>query len=518
VISGIPGFVTTPVVVATGFTAAFLGDERTLREFIVGDEIRENLAKRGDNAILYLVNDSYDPLNERQLRLGVNKDETLIRRFQPFCGRPISEIPDPFDCHPSYAAHYLEGLLQRLHALDIHPTVMDAYRAYRGGHYAEYIAITFRDYSRIREALTARFPHSPPRDLFRAQCPRCLCLDSTSIREVKGKDVRLDCERCGVPWRSDVAGLKGKLSWKLDCAARWNIYQIDVEAFSKNHLADTGTVSVARCLAEGFFGVKIPAIIGYGDVKISRDLSGQLLHLLPPSILKALFLSHPTRDLHLSRDSVLAFCQKCQIRPGVSYVDWVRRELPLACLRWSGWKWVGETIPADRDEVLERTLVHHGDCFSRFYYQRSHGVGAPDPKVLETADVVSMVRAAEMLSYAMSVRKGNPMERRIVGPLIRSHLHSQVASPEFYRFLRRLLGQKEGPNLGTLLSSLPLEYLDTVRTFCTLAAALPLRSAILPRESPSVSPQNPAKERPDEEAARADGTYGPACERELHGG
>ena len=117
----------TPHTVATGFTTALLGDERTLREFVVGDHIVQVLRAQGDPAVLYLINDSYDPLNERQLRIGVRKDPALIEKFRPFCGRPIAEIPDPFRCHASYSSHFACELTARLDALGIHPIVLDTY-------------------------------------------------------------------------------------------------------------------------------------------------------------------------------------------------------------------------------------------------------------------------------------------------------------------------------------------------------------------------------------------------------
>ena len=86
----------TPYIIATGFTTAFLGDERVLREFIIGDMIKRALDRKGRNTVLYLINDSYDPLNYRQLRIGVNKDEKLLRCFEPYCGRPNFGGPRPF--------------------------------------------------------------------------------------------------------------------------------------------------------------------------------------------------------------------------------------------------------------------------------------------------------------------------------------------------------------------------------------------------------------------------------------
>jgi len=136
----------TPLVIATGFTSAYLGDERSLKEFIVGDNVTKNIQSKGENAVLYLINDSYDPLNERQLRVAVNKDPKLFQEFEKYCGQPIAEIPDPFGCHASYAEHFVDALVQRLRSLSIYPVVMDAYKAYKSGLYADYIKDTFDNY------------------------------------------------------------------------------------------------------------------------------------------------------------------------------------------------------------------------------------------------------------------------------------------------------------------------------------------------------------------------------------
>ncbi|HZE20322.1 MAG TPA: hypothetical protein VE402_09405, partial [Candidatus Angelobacter sp.] len=95
-----------PYVVATGFTTALLGDERTLREFVVGEHMRERVTGRGRTAVLIMINDSYDALTEPQLRIGVAKDAALVDRFRPYCGRPIAEVPDPFECHANYSEHF----------------------------------------------------------------------------------------------------------------------------------------------------------------------------------------------------------------------------------------------------------------------------------------------------------------------------------------------------------------------------------------------------------------------------
>jgi len=166
-----------PYVVATGFTTALLGDERTLREFVVGEHMRERVTGRGRTAVLILINDSYDALTEAQLKIGVKKDPALLERFRPFCGRPIAEVPDPFECHESYSEHFAAAWRSRLDALGIHPIFIDTYQAYRRGHYAPFLRTTFENHREIQNALATRFGDFTIRSLFRPQCPRCFGVD-----------------------------------------------------------------------------------------------------------------------------------------------------------------------------------------------------------------------------------------------------------------------------------------------------------------------------------------------------
>jgi lysyl-tRNA synthetase class I len=441
-------------IVATGFTTAFLGDERTLREFIVGDYLKNKIAQKGKEAVMYLVNDSYDPLNYRQLRVGVNKDEGLIKKFEKYCGRPISEIPDPFECHENYSQHFTGALLERLRLLDIYPVVLDSYHAYSKGYYSEFIAITLENYHEIQSVLRDKFNNFTIKNLLRLQCPHCLCIDSTNILDVSVREVRFDCERCGRETREDISGIHGKLSWKLDCAARWNLYGINMETFSKAHLEGLGSVAISRFMSQRFYGGKIPAIIRYGDVKISRELSYQLLEILPPEILKTLFTTHLTRDIHLNKDYVENFCREFHIRPGLSYIDYVKRELPKDALH-------------DKKEVKkasEKSIVAYGNRFSMFFYDREYGIRLPDLKTVISVDQAAARTARQIILNSLTIRNETASKEEIVSPLIKSYLFARTISPDVYRYLRCLFGQEEGPNITTLLSILPRDYLDMIQT------------------------------------------------------
>jgi hypothetical protein len=449
-----------PHVVASGFTTAFLGDERTLREYVVGDHVVTTIRKQGGNAILYLINDSYDPLNERQLRIAVNKDPGLIERFRPFCGRPIAEIPDPYNCHASYSEHFAQALLERLHDLDIHAVLLDSYQAYLKGYYTPFIERTFANYREMQQQLSDRFDYTI-RNLFRIQCPQCRCIDSVDITKVEGSVAYL-CERCGLGLAQEPEALRGKLSWKLDCAARWNLYAIDTEVFAKAHLAEKGTLNSSRFVSEHFFGGRLPKVVRYGDLHISRDISGWLLRMLPARAIKKLMTEAPGTDLTLTRDYLEHFAHTFEVRPGLSYVEYVREELPRRALevdRAGAPSTVSSPLSTERGE---RTLIGHANAFSEFYYGTRHGLRWPDLSAMADSDAVTIAAAEQVVGYAIALRAQPHLEFKELKVQLKSHLDTLPSLPGLYPLLRKLFGQERGPNVTTVLAILPAGYLSLV--------------------------------------------------------
>jgi len=456
-----------PYVVATGFTTALLGDERTLREFVVGEHMRERVTGRGRTAVLILINDSYDALTEAQLRIGVKKDPALLERFRPFCGRPIAEVPDPFECHESYSEHFAAAWKSRLDALGIHPIFIDTYQAYRRGHYAPFLRTTFENHREIQNALATRFGDFTIRSLFRPQCPRCFGVDETRILAVEGGAIRFDCERCGHATSADIAEIKGKLSWKLDCAARWNLYGIDLEVFSKVHIADRGTLSVSKFISREFFGGRTPVSVTYGQVLLSRDVSYRLFEILPPPLLRKLLLSEIRRDLRVTRDYVENFCQNTNVIAGMSYVDFVRRELPRRALRAADGNHREPGQAANGSGLDDPSLVAYGLRFARFFYERDHELKYPDVAAIASLSRETAQALHDLVRFAVTLRRGQSLEAG-VSEAIRAHMLRNTHSQQAYRSLRLLFRQPQGPSAAGLLASAPLDYLDLLESILSL--------------------------------------------------
>ena len=450
-----------PNIVATGFTAAYLGDERSLREFIIGDDICSQIARSKGNAVLYLINDSYDPLKYRQLRIALNKNEKLITQFEHYCGYPIAEIPDPFGCHESYSQHFSNALLERLHCLDIHPVILDTYQAYKNRYYDKFIEITLENYSEIQQAVADQFDSLIIHDLLHLKCPQCQSMDTTHIHKVVNSKIQLECSRCNTSKWYEREGLQGKLGWKLDCAARWNLYQIDVEAFSKNHLTPKGTFDVSQFVSKNFFGGNVPIPVKYGTVRIDREVSYKLLQILPPMILKKLFLKNFNRDIDITKDSVEHFCHRFHIQPGISYIDYIHKELPQQAIR----SMAAGSLNVAIASPLEERLASYGNCFTKFYYNKDHSIGLPNLQAITTVDTATASIAYNIILNVLTVRHEQHAQEACVRAIISLCLKDRYkVPPAVTHYIRQILGQPQGLSLSTLLTLFPIDYLEMIQT------------------------------------------------------
>lgn len=163
------------------------------------------------------------------------------------------------------------------------------------------------------------------------------------------------------------------------------------------------------------------------------------------------------------------FCREYIVRPGLSYVDYVRRELPKQAVHEKNLNQSGfepDTLwNTTRGMIEEKSLVAYGNRFSRFYYGREYKIQLPDADLIGSVDRETARIARGVILYALFVRESKEIGgQQDTHDLIRSYIHSEKPSPQLFQYLRRILGQTCGPNIATLLATLPKDYLNVVQT------------------------------------------------------
>lgn len=162
-------------------------------------------------------------------------------------GRPVSEIRDPFGCHGSYGEHMSSLLIEGLEKLGLEYNFQSGYKAYKQGLLVRQIKLILENAQLIGskiEELTGQTKYLESLPYF-PQCQYCRRLNVARPYMFDPKEMRV-CYRCtgdeiGKKWVEgcghegsvDITKGEGKLSWKVEFAARWSAFDIRYEAYGK---------------------------------------------------------------------------------------------------------------------------------------------------------------------------------------------------------------------------------------------------------------------------------------------
>ncbi|HZY46298.1 MAG TPA: lysine--tRNA ligase, partial [Candidatus Bathyarchaeia archaeon] len=172
----------------------------------------------------------------------------LPKSLSKYIGFPVSRIPDPFGCHESYGQHISSLLLESLDKTGITYRAVSATRAYREGLLNAQIDTILRSAVKVgviiketlgQEKYTETLPYFPV-------CENCGRIYTTKALEYiperhtvtyvcEGTQLRGEMLKgCGHRGEVDVRKGEGKLSWKVEFAARWSALKINYEAYGKD--------------------------------------------------------------------------------------------------------------------------------------------------------------------------------------------------------------------------------------------------------------------------------------------
>lgn len=462
------------VTVAAGTTCAYLGDERNLREFLVADEVVRQLRQEGHLVHFLLFDDNLDGLTFRQLRVAVDKDPEMIERWQPYCGMPISSIPDPWAKQSSFAAHFESVFLDRLAHLGCHPTLIGTSRLYEQGAYRPYVHTVFVRYAEILDYLHAEFPNYTPQQLFFPICPDCGHIDTTRILEY-GHEVVFDCSRCEKRFTAASDEIRGKLSWKLDHAAKWSMYNVDVEPFSLAYLEpQEGSYVIARALGNEFFGGRAPMPLRYGLVSMNKELGGKLLSSLPANVVRSIMTERWKTEVEITPDRVRLEASRHEVLPGVTYADAARQLVPT-------WHAMPEALTA-----AERELVALGVAYHQNFLAGGLEIRFPARETVLAERPETLCAASRLLRDLNAARRRAGNDYEAFDGAAKSLIAGFGSeSKAVVACVRKLVGQETGIPTRKLLFHLPVAYLELVQFIVELASRSPIPPTPASQPSPA---------------------------------
>jgi lysyl-tRNA synthetase class 1 len=259
----------------------------------VGDAIRsygvklalENLGYRSE---LIAYSDDFDGL--RKVPAG------FPSWLKDYISHPVSRIPDPFDCHSSYADHVGSLLRDSLDRLGIEYTFQSGSEAYRSGALNHQIREILSHSKSIGKKINelvgqSKYEEALPYTPVCKNCERIYVTQAISFSPKKDT-VHYKCagtklgERfvkgCGFEGDAKISEGHGKLMWKVEFAARWSAFDIRFEAYGKEL---TDSVKINDWVAEKVLGYPPPYHARYElfQDKSGRKISKSVGNLVTPA-------------------------------------------------------------------------------------------------------------------------------------------------------------------------------------------------------------------------------------------
>lgn len=491
-------------VLATGITPSGPIHIGNMREVLTTDAVYRSLIKQDAEADYIYIADDFDNLRKRYPYL----DES----FEQYVGMPISEIPCPCGKHDSYADHYLNAFLQSLDEIGIHPIVYRASEMYKKGMYKEAIQTTLDHTNEIKEIIESISKRKLPKNWipFNIICEQCKKITTATAKLYDYPYIEYGCN-CGYEGSVDIRiGGVGKLPWRVDWPARWQMLKVTYEPFGKDHATTGGARQTGEKIVEEIFHFPAPAytvyefilLKGKGAMHSSKGTglsAGQMLQMTPPEVLRFLIMKNQPNK-HISFDpgfGLLSFVDEydqfermyfgeeehikgakdVDVMYELSQPKQIPTKLPtqipyrhlvtLAQIQdtWAEvketllrTKQLPETLSKEDEERLEQRLHHVSYWLETF---------APDAVKFEVKKKLPSVTLTkeqqQILSTIIKQADSINWDAESIHNMIYDSVGKENIDPKlaFKTIYQVLLAQEKGPRIGYFLSNLEKEFVIT---------------------------------------------------------
>lgn len=233
-------------------------------DVFIASAIGRELKKRGIEVETIWIADDHDPLRKVPFPLPESYDKYL--------GMPYSNIPCPEGCCASFVEHFEKPFLGVLDDYGIDIELKSGFEMYKEGVYNEYIRTALEKAPEIREIFN-QYRREPLADdwlPYNPICEECGRVNTTFAYDFDGDIVKYRCD-CGHEGEMDIKTGNGKLTWRVEWAARWKIFGTTCEPFGKDHAASGGSYDVSSIISKEIFGYEAPYPVPYEWITLDGD-------------------------------------------------------------------------------------------------------------------------------------------------------------------------------------------------------------------------------------------------------
>jgi len=430
----------------------------------------------------------------------------LPSSLKEYLGFPVTSIPDPFSCHQSYGDHMSSLLLDALDRCGVEYEFLSAAKAYREGLFKREIMELLANAKRVGELIKEELgqekyvealPYFPV-------CSNCNRIYTTRAYEFLPEEGRVlyTCEGmevggqllkgCGFKGEASCVGGGGKLSWKVEFAARWRALGIVFEAYGKD-IADSVRMNDRICQEvldyPPPYHVRYEMFLDKGGRKISKSLGNVFTPQVwfrygsPQSLLLLMYKRvtgtreidvtdiprymdelKELEDIYVGKREVKDRVELAKLRGVYSYC-WLLKtpEKPRVHVPYNLLVYLAKVAPRGREkEFIAEKLRGYGyrvesvedELGEEIEYAASWAKDFAEIGEIRVEMTEAEREAVRELTAAIRKEEDEGKVQNLIYNVARSH---GVEVKDFFKLLYRILiGRSEGPRLGPYIVAMGL--------------------------------------------------------------
>ncbi|OYT41184.1 lysine--tRNA ligase [Candidatus Pacearchaeota archaeon ex4484_26] len=259
-----------------------------LSDTIRSENVVKALQDKGKKAELIWVTEDMDPL--RKIPKGMPKS------YEEYIGMPVTNVPDPYGCHKSYAEHNVAEYMEVLD--EFVATKMKKFstaQEYKKGNFNPYIKKILSSIKQLKEILNKyrTLPLSKDWSPWQPICENCGKIMTPRVTGFEDGKIKYECKDykfkttkakgCGFKGEVNPLKDKGKLVWKSEWAAEWALWKVISEGAGKEYQVPSSAWWVNAEICEKLLDFPMPEPIFYEHITINgKKMSASLGNVVYP--------------------------------------------------------------------------------------------------------------------------------------------------------------------------------------------------------------------------------------------
>ena len=288
-------------VIASGTSISGLIHIGNAGDIIIADALARAVREKGGEASVLWIIDDLDPLR------SVPKD--MPQEFAQHLGKPDAHLPCPWGHDHSFVEHFTKDFMRSLRQIGVSPVIVSEAEKYKAGAYDEEVRTALKSAGEIRRILKEISGAERAKEWlpFDPICESCGRIITTQADGFDGERIHYICKG-GVAGKKEIkgcghegsAGIRdGKLTWRVQWAARWKRLGVTCEPFGKEHAAAGGSYDTCSAIVKDVFHYPPPHPIRYEHImidgkKMSKSVGNvvtlqQLIDVATPEVSRFFF-------------------------------------------------------------------------------------------------------------------------------------------------------------------------------------------------------------------------------------